>query len=351
MAENEWLNKDFYKTLGVSQDATESEITKAYRKLARQYHPDINKTKEGEEKFKDISEAYDVLKDKESRERYDAIRQFGMGGARFAGGAGGAGGFDGADFSDIFGSMFGGGAGAGGDSHIRFSTNGGGAGMNDIFGSMFGNGFGGGAGGFSRGFGYDDPGEGAYQGYRPTPVPEDGGDLNSKITLTFRQAAKGATVSLKAGDKKFKTRIPAGVKNGQKIRLAGKGKAGSHGGKAGDMYLQVTVAEDPKFSMDGVDIVMELPITVGQAVSGAKVEATDLDGEAVTFKVHAGMSSGDEVRISGKGVQTPRKTGDLVGRVKICVPKKPNMKEKHAAKAFDEACGGFVDDVAQQREA
>lgn len=347
MAENEWLNKDFYKTLGVSKDATESEITKAYRKLARKYHPDINKTKEGEEKFKDISEAYDVLKDKDSREKYDAIRQFGMGGARFAGGAGG-GGFDGADFSDIFGSMFGGGAGGNG-SHIRFSTNGGASNLNDIF-SMFGGGAGGGES-FGRGYGYDDYGEGAYQGYRPTPVPEDGGDLNSKITLTFRQAVKGATVSLKANGKKFKTRIPAGVKNGQKIRLAGKGKPGKHGGKTGDMYLQVTVTEDPKFTMDGVDLVMDLPITVGEAVDGAKVTAKDMDGEQVTFKVHAGASSGDEVRVSGKGVQTPRKTGDLVGRVQIRVPKKPSMHEKHAAKEFDKMCGDFAADIANEREA
>ena len=112
MAENEWLSKDFYKVLGVSKDATDDEITKAYRKLARKYHPDLNKTKEAEEKFKDISEAYDVLSNKDNRQKYDAIRQFGMGGARFAGGSG-AGGFDAGAFSDIFGSMFGGGAGAG----------------------------------------------------------------------------------------------------------------------------------------------------------------------------------------------------------------------------------------------
>ena len=137
MAENEWLSKDFYKVLGVSKDASDQEITKAYRKLARQYHPDLNKTKEAEEKFKDISEAYDVLSNKDSRQKYDAIRQFGMGGARFAGGAGG-GGFDAGGFSDIFGSMFGGGNG----SHIRFQTNGGGpTNINDIF-SMFGGGAG-----------------------------------------------------------------------------------------------------------------------------------------------------------------------------------------------------------------
>ena len=107
MAENEWLSKDFYKVLGVSKDATDAEITKAYRKLARKYHPDLNKTKEAEEKFKDISEAYDVLSNKENRQKYDAIRQFGMGGARFAGGSG-QGGFDAGAFSDIFGSMVGG---------------------------------------------------------------------------------------------------------------------------------------------------------------------------------------------------------------------------------------------------
>lgn len=344
MAENEWLNKDFYKTLGVSKDATESEITKAYRKLARKYHPDINKTKEAEEKFKDISEAYDVLKDKDSRQKYDAIRQFGMGGARFAGGSG-DGSFDASGFSDIFGSMFGGGGmGGNGGTHIRFQNGGGASNLNDLFGSMFSGGTGGYAGG-----GYDDYGEGAYAGYRPTPTPEDGADKTSKITLTFRQAAKGATVSLSSNGKKFKTHLPAGVKNGQKIRLAGKGKPGQHGGKNGDLYLNVTVAEDPKFTMDGVDLVMDLPITVGQAVDGAKVDAKDLDGETVTFKIPAGTSSGERVRVHGKGIHTTQKKGDLVGVVQIRVPSKPSSAEKKAAKAFDEACGDFATTLDKDR--
>ena len=346
MAENDWLNKDFYKTLGVSKDADEKEITKAYRKLARKYHPDINKTKEGEEKFKDISEAYDVLKDKDSRQKYDAIRSFGAGGARFTGGAGG-GGFNAGDFSDIFGSMFGGGGGNCG-SHIRFSTNGGGshgAGFDDIF-SMFGGGAG--NGGFGGGRGYGDYSDGAYAGYRPAPHPEDGDDLSSKITLTFRQAVKGATVSLKAAGKKFKTKVPAGVKNGQKIKIAGKGKPGQHGGKPGDMYLTVTVTEDPKFTMDGKDLVMDLPITVGQAVDGAKISARDFDGNDVTFKVEKGTSSGEEVRVRGKGVETRTGTGDLVGRIQIRVPKHPTMGEKHAAKEFDKACGDFVEELATE---
>ncbi len=338
MAENEWLSKDFYKVLGVSKEATEDEITKAYRKLARKYHPDLNKTKEAEEKFKDISEAYDVLSNKDSRQRYDAIRQFGMGGARFAGGSG-AGGFDAGAFSDIFGSMFGGGDG----SHIRFQTNGGGnPNISDIF-SMFGGMGGPGAAGAGSQYG-------AYgSAHNQAPQPEAGEDRNSKISLTFRQAVKGATVSLSADGKKFKTHVPAGVKDGQKIRIAGKGKPGRNGGRNGDLYLQINVPEDPKFTLRGRDIVMKLPITVGQAVEGAKVRATDIDGNEVTFKVPAGSSSGAEVRISGRGVANPRGDGDLIGRVEIHVPSKPELGVKHAAKKFDDACGDFADELAKER--
>ena len=323
MAENEWLSKDFYKVLGVSKDASDQEITKAYRKLARQYHPDLNKTKEAEEKFKDISEAYDVLSNKDSRQKYDAIRQFGMGGARFAGGAGG-GGFDAGGFSDIFGSMFGGGNG----SHIRFQTNGGGpTNINDIF-SMFGGGAGPAGGAY---------GGSPYGGYQEAPRPENGEDRNSKVTLTFRQAVKGATVSLSVDGKKFKTHIPAGVKDGH------------NGGKAGDLYLELSVKPDDRFTMRGHDLVMPLPLTVGEAVCGAKVEVRDIDGEPVTFKVPAGSSSGAEIRVAGKGVQSSRGAGDLIGRVEIRVPAKPGMGLKRAAKDFDKESGGFADELASQR--
>ena len=341
MAENEWLSKDFYKVLGVSKEATDDEITKAYRKLARKYHPDLNKTKEAEEKFKDISEAYDVLNNKESRQKYDAIRQFGMGGARFAGGSG-AGGFDASGFSDIFGSMFGGTGMGGNGSRIRFQTNGGNPNLNDIF-SMFGGAAGQGAGAYGAGAGSP------YGVYEQAAQPEDGEDRNSKINLTFRQAVKGATVSLSAGGKKFKTHIPAGVKDGQKIRLAGKGKPGRNGGKNGDLYLQISVAEDPKFTMRKRDIIMALPITVGQAVAGAKVSAKDIDGNEVIFKVPAGSSSGTEVRLSGKGVANPRGDGDLIGRVEIRIPDRPGLAVKRAAKEFDKACGDFADELAKER--
>ena len=333
MAENEWLTKDFYKVLGVSKDASDSDITKAYRKLARKYHPDLNKTKEAEEKFKDISEAYDVLSDKQQRQKYDAIRQFGMGGARFAGGSG-QGGFDASGFSDIFGSMFGGGMGGNG-SRIRFQTQGGGQpNLNDIF-SMFGGATGAGQGG--------SPYSGSpYGGYEQTPQPEQGEDRNSKIGLTFRQAVKGATVSLSVDGKKFKAHVPAGVKDGQKIKLAGKGKPGRNGGKPGDLYLTVGVKSDSRFSMRGHDIVMTLPVTVGEAVAGAKIDATDIDGNIVTFKVSAGSSSGSEVIIAGKGVQVGNQPGDLIGRIEIHVPAKPGMALKHAAKEFDKESGDFA---------
>ncbi|MBW3081322.1 DnaJ C-terminal domain-containing protein [Bifidobacterium saguinibicoloris] len=338
MAENEWLSKDFYKVLGVSKDATDADITKAYRKLARKYHPDLNKTKEAEEKFKDISEAYDVLSNKDQRQKYDAIRQFGMGGARFAGGSG-QGGFDASGFSDIFGSMFGAGAGAGmggNGSRIRFSTSGGGnPNLNDIF-SMFGGAAGAGAQGGSPygnagGYSYEEP-----------PQPQKGKDRNSKVSLSLRQAAKGATVSLSVDGSKFKTHIPAGMRDGQKIRLAGKGHAGLNGGKHGDLYLQVSVKPDPVFTMRGHDLVMDLPVTVGQAVTGAKVEAKDIDGEPVTFKVPAGSSSGTEVKVAGKGVQSGNTPGDLIGRVMIQVPAKPGLGVKHAAKEFDKAAGDYL---------
>ena len=186
-------------------------------------------------------------------------------------------------------------------------------------------------------------------GYEQAAQPEDGEDRNSKINLTFRQSVKGATVSLSADGKKFKTHVPAGVHDGQKIRIPGKGKPGRNGGKNGDLYLQISVAEDPKFSLRKRDIIMDLPITVGQAVAGAKVTAKDVDGNEVTFKVPAGSSSGTEVRISGKGVANRQGDGDLVGRVQIRIPDKPSLKVKHAAKEFDKECGDFADELAKER--
>lgn len=343
MAENEWLAKDFYKVLGVSKDADEDTITKAYRKLARKYHPDLNKTKEAEEKFKDVSEAYDVLKDKQMRARYDAIRQFGAGGARFAGGAG-AGGFDASGFSDIFSSMFGG-SPMGGGSRVRFSTSGAGPDMGNIF-SMFT----GGEGASQAGFGGTD-----YEQYAqsaqsaPQNTPERGEDITTSIKLTFKQAFKGATVSLRSGGESFKTHIPAGVKDGQKIRLKSKGKPGKFGGASGDMYLQVQVEKSEQFSIEGCDLVATLPLTLSEAVHGAKVTLKNVDGEPIVFKVPSGTSGGSRIRVEGAGV--PGKNGAFVGIAQIHVPKKSTMAVKHAAKEFEKACGAdYEQEVKDLRE-
>lgn len=333
MAENEWLAKDFYKILGVSKDADEDAITKAYRKLARKYHPDLNKTKEAEEKFKDVSEAYDVLKDKQMRARYDAIRQFGAGGARFAGGAG-AGGFDASGFSDIFSSMFGG-SPMGGGSRVRFSTSGAGPDMGNIF-SMFTGGAG--AQSSQAGFGGADYEQYAQSAQSATQnAPERGEDITTSIKLTFKQAFKGATVSLRSGGESFKTHIPAGVKDGQKIRLKSKGKPGKFGGASGDMYLQVQVEKSEQFSIEGCDLVATLPLTLSEAVHGAKVTLKNVDGEPIVFKAPSGTSSGSRIRVEGAGV--PGKNGAFVGIAQIHVPKKSTMAVKHAAKEFEKACG------------
>ena len=192
------------------------------------------------------------------------------------------------------------------------------------------------------GYGQSPYGNAGGYGYEEAPRPENGEDRNSKISLTLRQAVKGATVSLSVDGKKFKAHVPAGVKDGQKIKLAGKGKPGINGGKAGDLYLHVTVKLDATFSMRGHDIVMDLPVTVGQAVAGGKVEAKDIDGNPVTFKVPAGSSSGAEVKLAGLGVQRSNQPGDLIGRVQIMVPAKPGLAVKHAAKEFDEKAGDYL---------
>ncbi|MFT8357655.1 DnaJ C-terminal domain-containing protein [Bifidobacterium aquikefiri] len=342
MAENEWLNKDFYRVLGISKDASAAEITKAYRKLARKYHPDLNKTKEAEEKFKDISEAYDVLNNKEQRQKYDAIRQFGMGGARFSGGSG-QGGFSADSFQDMFGTMFGNGGGNGGN--VRFTTSGGGqqGDFSDIFSA-----FGGGAGHRRAGFGSSGFGGSAYEQTRQA-APTQGKDLKSDITLTFRQAVKGATVSLSVGGSKFKTHVPAGVHDGQRIRLAGKGASGRNGGAHGDLYLSVHVRSDPQFSLDGRDIVMPLPVTVTEAAFGSKVNALDFDGDEVTFKLPAGSSAGDTVRIKGKGVKSRRGDGDLLAKIEIRMPGRLSIAQKKALKEFEKASESFSQKIADER--
>lgn len=316
MASQDWFEKDFYATLGVAQDASEEEIKKAYRKLARKWHPDKNPGDEAaEQKFKDIGEANQVLSDPEQRRQYDAVRQMASGGARFGGGAGGAGGFE-----DVFSSMFGGAGGpAGGSQSFRF--NGGGAeGINleDILA-----GFGGAGGGFGGG------------GYQRAARPMAGQDAEAQASITFRQSVEGDTVHMRdAEGDQMTVRIPAGVKDGQKIRLRGKGYPGYNGGPAGDMILHVSVGTDEVFGRDGNNLTVDLPVTFAEATLGATVSVPTFDGKSVKVKVAPGTPSGRSLRLKGRGVKTKSATGDLIAKVHIVVPTELTDEQRQAVETL-----------------
>ena len=334
MSEQEWVSKDFYKVLGVDKAADKKAITKAYRKLARQWHPDQNPgDKAAEAKFKEIGEAYAVLSNDADRKRYDAIRAMAGGGARFSAGSGGAGGFE-----DLFGAFGGAGGGfGGGGPNMRFQTSGmpgGGGGFEDILSGLFG-------GGGAR-FGADPYGSsfgGAGRAQHAAPAPEKGATVRAKLSISLRQALSGATLTIKVGGSPIKVRIPAGIKDGQKVRVKGHGKPGSNGGPAGDLEVAVTVKPHPVFSREGDDLVVALPVTVSEVILGASVEVPMIDGNKATVKVPAGSSSGAEIRVRGGGVKSSKGTGDLIARVAIQVPAKPGRDLKKLAKEMAKAEG------------
>ena len=334
MSEQEWFSKDFYKVLGVDKTADKKAITKAYRKLARKWHPDQNPgDKAAEAKFKEIGEAYAVLSNDEDRKRYDAIRAMAGGGARFSAGSGGTGGFE-----DLFGAFGGGGFGGGGHN-VRFQTSGmpgGGAGFEDILSGLFG-----GSGGASARFGGDPYGSSFGGGHAPrsAPTPEKGGTVRAKLSISFRQALNGATLTIKVGGSPIKVRIPAGIKDGQRVRVKGHGKPGTNGGPAGDLEVAVTVKPHPVYSREGNDLVMELPVTVSEAILGCVVDVPMVDGNTATVKVPAGSSSDAEIRVRGGGVKSSKATGDLIARVAIRVPEKPGRELKKLAKELAQAEG------------
>ncbi|HEU5241441.1 MAG TPA: DnaJ C-terminal domain-containing protein [Ornithinibacter sp.] len=320
MASQDWFEKDFYAILGVPQDADPAAIKKAYRKLARKYHPDQNGgDAAAEQRFKDIGEAHAVLSDAKQRQEYDAVRQMAHGGARFrAGGPGGGGGFE-----DVF-SAFGGGGG----QRVRFSTGGpGGAGqadLDDLLAQMFG---GAGAGG-ARGA---DP----FSGFSAPRGPRAGADVQARTTLSFRDAVEGATVTLTTAEgQRITTRIPAGVKDGQKIRLRGKGGEGDPGAPRGDLILTVAVDKHPVFGRDGDNLTVDLPVTFAEAALGATVSVPTLDGTPVKVKVAPGTPSGRVLRVKGRGVAGRHGTGDLLAKVTVVVPQRLTDAAREAVEAL-----------------
>jgi molecular chaperone DnaJ len=302
------VDKDFYKILGVAKDASDADIKKAYRKLARQHHPDTNSgNTASEKKFKDISEAYSVLSDPDERQQYDAIRAMG-GGARFA--PGGAGGGNGG-FEDLFGGLFTGNTGrhAGG-----FNPSAGG--IPPEFADLFGGGFGG-SPGFQR-------------------APQKGADRTASTSISFAGSIRGTTIGLRepSGDV-IDVRVPAGIKDGQKVRVRGKGQPGPAGN--GDLVVTVSVQPHAFYTRDGDNLRIHVPVTFPEAALGADIEVPTIEGEKVRVRVPAGTPSGRTLRVKGKGVKTSKGTGDLLVTIDVAVPKNLNKDAEAAVKAFAEA--------------
>ncbi|HYQ64375.1 molecular chaperone DnaJ [Actinophytocola sp.] len=384
MSARDWIDKDFYRELGVSSDASEAEIKKAYRKLARELHPDANPgNTQAEARFKSVSEAYGVLGDQEKRKQYDEARRlFGSGGFRpggfggFGGGSGSGSGGGGFDFSDLFaGQQQPGGAAAGG-------------GISDLLGNLFGR-----------------------RGSAQTAAnrPRRGADVETEVRIDFVEAVKGATVPLRlsspstcdtckgsgakpgttprtcptcagaglvsrsqgafafsepcrdcrgtgrivddpcpecGGDgvstksRTLTVRIPAGVDDDQRIRLAGQGEPGNGGGHAGDLYVRVHVTPHAVFGRSGNDLTLKVPVTFSELALGTTLEVPTLDGK-VTLRVPQGTSSGRVLRVRGKGiVRRDGQTGDLLVTLQVAVPAKLDDSAKAALEAYAAATGG-----------
>jgi curved DNA-binding protein len=302
--------KDYYKALGVPRTATAEEIKKAFRKLAREYHPDVAKNKaKGEDKFKEINEAYEVLGDPVKRKKYDEL------GADWdkpegfrappRGRRGGGGGPEGAEF------------------HF------GGTGFSDFFEQFFGH---------QAGGRHASPGADGHGGFGRAAGTPQGEDIEGDILVTLHEALKGAvrSISLKKPNLEtremsthtFRVKIPAGVREGQRIRIAGQGDDSQFGGKPGDLYLRVSFAKNPDFEANGSDLYSEIELAPWEAVLGTTVPVPTLE-EPVTIKVKPGTVAGQSFRIRGHGLPAEGgERGDLYVAVRVAVPPDPSPKEK-----------------------
>jgi curved DNA-binding protein len=288
--------RDYYEVLGVARDASPDDIRAAYRRLARQYHPDVNKESGAEDRFKEISEAYNVLRDPEKRERYDRLGPNWKAGEDISGAAGfdGFEGFEGVRFD------FGGEDVDGGD-------------FSDFFDEIFG------ARGRPR----------AGRRTRFEGFAGRGGDQEAVLELTLEEAFAGGRRRITLGDgRDYEVNIPAGVRDGQRIRLAGEGGRGMGGGPSGDLFLRVRIKPHPKFRLRDRDVEVDLPVAPWEAALGASVQVPTLEGTA-KVRVPGGSSCGRKLRLKGQGMPgSGGARGDLYAVVKTMVPKRLNREER-----------------------
>lgn len=304
------MSRNLYDVLGVGKTASEAEIKSAYRKLARKYHPDLNKDdKNAADKFKEISNAYDIIGNAEKRKKYDnnEIDEDGKP-TGFGAGFGGAGsGFNG--YQSYGGNPFSGSKSGG--------FNGGAQGGFD-FSSIFGDDI------FSQ-FG------GAQGGFRQRTAPQRGSDVSYNMRVDFLDAAKGVEKQISLNGKNINVKIPAGMQSGQTMRLKGLGNIGLNGGENGDVLITVNVNEHPYFKADGLNILLDLPISVKEAISGAKITVPTINGK-VAVTVPAFSSSGEKLRLKGLGIKSKTGQGDEIINLQIVLPK---VKSANLAEAAD----------------
>lgn len=290
-AQRDWMEKDYYRILGVEKTASAKELSKAYRTLARKYHPDTNPGNDAaEERFKEISSAYEVVGDEATRKKYDEFRRLGGGvGSGYGGFTQRPGAQNPSDLGDL----------------------------SDLLGGLFG----GGRGGTSSRSGF---------GFGPMP----GTDLQAQLTLSFDEAVKGVTKTVRLNSEALSSpmevtvRIPAGVRNGQRIRVPGKGAPSSDGGDAGDLLVAITIRPHEVFDRDGNNLLVDVPITYAEAVLGADVKVPTITGGTVTVRVPPGTPSGKVMRVRGRGVKSSSQAGDLLVTISVYVPSDPNDDER-----------------------
>jgi curved DNA-binding protein len=316
--------KDYYAILGVAEDAPKDEIRKAYRKLARKYHPDVSEEADAEARFKEIGEAWEVLGDDEKRAGYDQMRAYGAGPGDFQGFQGGEG-IDPSVFSDLFETLFGRGAGGRGSG-----PRGGFAG--------FGGGPGADFGGFGAG---DDPfaafGAGGPGAARRGPAPS--GDVRARLQIPLEEAYAGGERTVRvdgsSGGRTLKVKIPAGVTDGRTLRLRGQGRPGGPGRPAGDLLVEIALAPHGRYTVDGRDLTLEVPLTPSEAALGDRVTVDTLGGP-VEVKVPAGTQTGSRLRLRGRGLPGDP-AGDQYLVFRIAVPKRLSTRERELYEALAEA--------------